>query len=101
MMFSVREGEVSSLVGKKNVSTAVSSELAPGQAMSSRCALRDEVTWLILPASGWRQDLTKPGNTYKETHRRQDRGSPKKSSWRERQVETLFKKKNNAMNDMN
>ena len=33
--------------------------------------MRDEVTWLILPASGWRRDLTKPGNWYEETNLRQ------------------------------
>lgn len=53
----------------------MSSELACTQVMSSRCAMRDEITWLILPSSGWRQDLTKPGNMYKEAHLRQDYGS--------------------------
>lgn len=49
----------------------MSSKLAHAQEMSSRCAMRDEVTWLILPTSGWRQDLTKPGNLYEETNLRQ------------------------------
>lgn len=38
---------------EKNVSRAVSSKLAHAQVMSLRCAMKDEVTWLILPASGW------------------------------------------------
>lgn len=72
--FFVREGEVSQLVGKC-VSQAVSSKLAQAQQMSSRCAMRDEITWLILPSSGWRQDLTKLGNKYKETNLKQSHGT--------------------------
>ena len=58
----------------ENMSQAVSNKLARAQAMSSRCALRGEITWLILPPSGWCQDLTKPGNTYKETNLRRGSG---------------------------
>lgn len=54
----------------KNVSQAVSSQLAHAQVMSSKCAIRDEITWLTLPSAGWRQDLTKSGNTYEETNLR-------------------------------
>lgn len=42
----------------KNASQAVSSKLVHAQVMSSRCAMSDEVTWLISPSSGWRQGLT-------------------------------------------
>lgn len=58
-------------MGKKNVSQAVNSKLACAQIMSSRCAMKDEITWLISPSLGWRQDPTKPGNMYKETNLRQ------------------------------
>ena len=59
----------------EKMSRAVSSKLARSQAMSSRCATRDEITWLILPSSGWCQDQTNPGNTYKETDLRHSNGA--------------------------
>ena len=59
----------------KKMSQAVSSKLAHSQAVSSRCATRNEITWLILPSSGWCQDRTNPGNTYKETNLRHSNGA--------------------------
>lgn len=59
----------------KKTSRAVSRKLARAQAVSSRCATRDDITWLILPSWGWCQDLTKLGNTYQETHLRHSNGA--------------------------